>query len=127
MAYAKKVDFTPIHVILTFVALAGVVGSLITNTVFSIVFSVRLSSGIPFGEYISIGLAFIAMAPVAFLIFALKGQARLVKLEVPEWVKPVKPAPAPKAEPALEPKVEAPEEKPAVEEPAENKEEAPKA
>lgn len=99
MAYSKKADFTPVHNIVTLVALGGVVASLLTNLIFSIVISVRFSSGIPFGSYVSIGMAFLAMAPVAFFAFALRGEARLVKLEVPEWVKPVRPAPAPKPEP----------------------------
>ena len=45
-------------------------------------------------------MAFLAMAPVVLFTFALRDEARLVKLEVPEWVKPVHPAPAAKPEPA---------------------------
>jgi len=101
MAYSKKADFTPVHNIVTIVALGGVIASLLTNLIFSIVISVRLSTGLPFGSYVSIGMAFLAMAPVVLFAFALKDEARLVKLEVPEWVKPVRPAPAAKPEPTL--------------------------
>jgi len=126
MAYSKKADFTPIHIILTIVALVGVAASVITNLTFSLVNSIRISSGIPFGNYVSIGLAFLAIAPIVFFTFTLKDEARLVKLEVPEWVKPVKAAPAPKAEPKVDNKND--ELKVAVaSEPAENKEETPKA
>ena len=117
MAYSKKADFKPIHTILSIVALGGAIASVLTNTIYSLVISIQVSSGLPFGDYVSIGLTFLALAPVAFFAFALKDEARLVKLDVPEWVKPVKPAPEPKLK-----KVE-----PVAEEPIENKEEAPKA
>lgn len=127
MAFYKKVDFRPIHNIVTLVGLGGVALSALVTLLIMIIWSVQFSSFLVFLSLFPTLLNFVAIAPVVLLAFLLKNEARLVKLEVPEWVKPVKPAPAPKVEPALEPKVEAPEEKPAVEEPAENKEEAPKA
>jgi hypothetical protein len=138
MAYSKKADFTPVHNIVTIVALGGVIASLLTNLIFSIVISVRLSTGLPFGSYVSIGMAFLAMAPVVLFAFALKDEARLVKLEVPEWVKPVRPAPAAKPEPTLkaeptkesskaEKKKAEPKEDVLPVEPSEKSEETPKA
>ncbi len=83
-------------------------------------------------------MAFLAMAPVVLFAFALKDEARLVKLEVPEWVKPVRPAPAAKPEPTLkaeptkesskaEKKKAEPKEDVLPVEPSEKSEETPKA
>ena len=105
MAYSKKADFRPIHDIVSLVSLGGIGASLLTTLIVQIVLSVRFASGIPFGSYVSVGLAFIALAPVAFFVFVLRDEARLVKLEVPEYVRPVR-EPA-KAKPVAEPKPKA--------------------
>ncbi|NCA97256.1 MAG: hypothetical protein EOM77_03640 [Bacteroidia bacterium] len=102
MAYSKKADFRPIHDILSLIPLAGIGASLLTTLIVQIVLSIRFASGIPFGNYVSVGLAFVALAPVAFFVFVLRDEARLVKLEVPEYVRPVR-EPA-KAKPVEEPK-----------------------
>ena len=95
------------------------------------VFAIVNRSGFAFGALFPTLFVMLAVAPVVFMAFALKDEARLVKLEVPEWVKPVKPAPAPKAEPKKEePKAEEKKAEPKEEipvEPSEHKEDTPKA
>lgn len=130
MAFYKKADFKRIHNIALFVALGGIVVSFLITLITIIVISIINKNGLIFLALLPTLFVFLAVAPVIFMAFSLKDQARLVKLEVPEWVKPVKPAPTPKAEPKVEkPVAEQNESTPKEEvppEPAEPKEDAPK-
>ncbi len=131
MAFYKKADFKRIHNIALFVALGGIVVSFLITLITIIVVAVNSANGfLVFFALLPTLFVFLAVAPVVFMAFSLKDQARLVKLEVPEWVKPVKPAPAPKADPKVEkPVAEQNESTPKEEvppEPAEPKEDTPK-
>lgn len=130
MAFYKKADFKRIHNIALFVALGGIVVSFLITLITIIVISIINKNGLIFLALLPTLFVFLAVAPVVFMAFSLKDQARLVKLEVPEWVKPVKPAPAPKADPKVEkPVAEQNESTPKEEippEPAEPKEDTPK-
>ncbi|MFA5222903.1 MAG: hypothetical protein WC160_00400 [Bacilli bacterium] len=126
MAYYKKADFRPIHNIVLLVAFGGIALSVLITFITILVFAIVNRNGFVFGALLPTLIVYLAIAPVVFMAFALKDEARLVKLEVPEWVKPVKPAkpaPAPKAEPKEETTQAAPKD----EAPVESKEETPKA
>lgn len=131
MAFYKKADFKPIHNVTLFVAFGGIILSFLITFVSILVFAIVNRSGFAFGALFPTLFVMLAVAPVVFMAFALKDEARLVKLEVPEWVKPVKPAPAPKAETKKEaPKAEEKKAEPKEEipvEPNEHKEDTPKA
>ena len=130
MAFYKKADFKRIHNIALFVALGGIVVSFLITLITIIVISIINKNGLIFLALLPTLFVFLAVAPVVFMAFSLKDQARLVKLEVPEWVKPVKPAPAPKADPKVEKPVAGQNESTPKEEvppePAEPKEDTPK-
>lgn len=126
MAFYKKADFRPIHNIVVLVALGGLALSVLITLVIIIVWAVQFRNGLLVVALLPTFFVFLGLAPILLFSFVLKDEARIAKLEVPEWVKPVKPAPAPKAEtPKLEPKVQ--EEKPFESAPIDNKEETPKA
>lgn len=124
MAFIKKADFKRIHNIVVIVSLIGVLVSILitalTITIFSINMNPLLNGALIFGSLLPTIFVFMSVAPAVFMAFALKDNARLVKLEVPDWAKPVKPSPAPKEEPKQEVKEEAPQE------PVEPKEDTPK-
>jgi len=123
MAFIKKADFKRIHNIVLMVSLIGVLVSILitalTITIFSINMNPLLNGALIFGSLLPTIFVFMSVAPAVFMAFALKDKARLVKLEVAELVKPVKPSPAPKEEPKQEVKEEA------SQEPVEQKEDTP--
>lgn len=123
MAFIKKADFKRIHNIVLMVSLIGVLVSILitalTITIFSINMNPILNGALIFGSLLPTIFVFMSVAPAVFMAFALKDKARLVKLEVAELVKPVKPSPAPKEEPKQEVKEEA------SQEPVEQKEDTP--
>lgn len=120
MAFIKKADFKRIHNIVVIVSLIGVLVSILITALTITIFSINMNRALEFGSLLPTIFVFISVAPAVFMAFALKDNARLVKLEVPDWAKPVKPSPAPKEEPKQEVKEEAPQE------PVEPKEDTPK-
>jgi hypothetical protein len=102
MAFMKKVDFKPIHNVVLIVSFIGIILSFLITALTMLVVSIRNNNGLVFGAFLPTLFVFLSVAPVVFMAFALKDEARLVQLEVPEWVKPVKPAPTPKAKPQKE-------------------------
>ena len=103
MAFMKKADFKPIHNVVLIVSFIGIILSFLITALTMLVVSIRNSNALVFGASLLPTLfVFLSVAPVVFMAFALKDEARLVQLEVPEWVKPVKPAPTPKAKPQKE-------------------------
>lgn len=127
MAYSKKADFRPIHDILSLVALGGVGASILTTFIVQLVLSIRSASSIPFGAYVSVAFSFIAIAPVVFFVFVLRDEARLVKLEVPEYVRPVREPVAAKPVAEAKPKTSSKKAKPVAKEEEAKPEESPKA
>lgn len=125
MAFMKKVDFKPIHNIVLIVSFIGVIVSVLITALTMLVVSIRNNNGLVFGALLPTLFVFLSVAPVIFMAFVLKDEARLVKLEVPEWVKPVKPAPVPKNEPKKEEKQAEPKAE-SLQEPVEQKEDTPK-
>lgn len=123
MAFIKKADFKRIHNIVLMVSLIGVLVSILitalTITIYSINMNPLVNGALIFGSLLPTIFVFMSVAPAVFMAFALKDKARLVKLEVAELVKPVKPSPAPKEEPKQEVKEEA------SQEPVEQKEDTP--
>ncbi|MFA5481559.1 MAG: hypothetical protein WC282_04185 [Bacilli bacterium] len=128
MAFVKKSDFRPFHNVITLVVLAGIALSVLIDLVILIVWGVQYGA-FTFGCLVPTFLIFVALAVVGLSAIVLKDEARLVKLEVPEWKKPIKPAPSPKAsvEPKADPKVEPKEESKVSEEAASTPEEKPQA
>lgn len=120
MAFIKKADFKRIHNIVVIVSLIGVLVSILITALTITIFSINMNRALEFGSLLPTIFVFMSVAPAVFMAFALKDNARLVKLEVPDWAKPVKPSPAPKEEPKQEVKEEAPQE------PVEPKEDTPK-
>lgn len=118
MAFIKKADFKRIHNIVVIVSLIGVLVSILITALTITIFSIN-NGALIFGSLLPTIFVFMSVAPAVFMAFALKDNARLVKLEVPDWAKPVKPSPAPKEEPKQEVKEEAPQE------PVEPKEDTP--
>lgn len=102
MAFLKKADFKPIHNIALIVSFIGIIVSILITALTMLVVSIRNNNGLVFGALLPTLFVFLSVAPVVFMVFALKDESRLVQLEVPEWVKPVKPAPTPKAKPQKE-------------------------
>lgn len=102
MAFMKKVDFKPIHNVVLIVSFIGIILSFLITALTMLVVSIRNNDGLVFGALLPTLFVFLSVAPVVFMAFALKDEARLVQLEVPEWVKPVKPTPTPKAKPQKE-------------------------
>lgn len=127
MAYSKKADFRPIHDILSLVALGGVGASILTTFIVQLVLSIRSASGIPFGAYVSVAFSFVAITPVVFFVFVLRDEARLVKLEVPEYVRPVREPAAAKPVAEAKPKTSSKKAKPVAKEEQAKPEESPKA
>lgn len=127
MAYSKKADFRPIHDILSLVALGGVGASILTTFIVQLVLSIRFASGVPFLSYVSVALSFVAIAPAVFFVFVLRDEARLVKLEVPEYVRPVREPVASKPVVEAKPKTSSRKAKPVAKEEEIKPEESPKA
>ena len=127
MAFIKKADFKRIHNIVLMVSLIGVLVSILITALTITIFSINMNmdpllnvnGALIFGSLLPTIFVFMSVAPAVFMAFALKDKARLVKLEVAELVKPVKPSPAPKEEPKQEVKEEA------SQEPVEQKEDTP--
>jgi len=87
MAFVKKIDLRPIHRIVTLVLLGGFgIGITITLLV-QIIASITLLSAFPFINLLPLLLSAIGIVPIALFAFALEDEARLVKLEVPEYRK----------------------------------------
>lgn len=130
MAFLKKADFRPFHNLIILATFVGILLSFVITFISILVFAIVNKNGVAFWALLPTLFVFLSIVPVAFMAFALKDEARLVTLEVPEWVKPVKPAaqaPEKKTEEkTIEPKPETPPE--TKEEPSvDKKEETPKA
>ena len=119
MAFIKKADFKRIHNIVLMVSLIGVLVSILITALTITIFSINMNDALIFGSLLPTIFVFMSVAPAVFMAFDLKDKARLVKLEVAELVKPVKPSPALKEEPKQEVKEEA------SQEPVEQKEDTP--
>lgn len=104
MAFYKKADFRPIHNIVTLVALGGVGLGILFSLIIPIIFAIQFSSFLIFVSFLPVFFATVGLIPIAAMAFFLKDEARIVKLQVPEWKKAEKPAPAaaPEVKPAPE-------------------------